>query len=137
MSVPLHPRIVAAGVLVLLAAASCGPPPPQALTDLPPCSALRRQVCGPQGQCDSVPSSSDDCLRCKSRLCRYVKVLEADNNQPVCMVEMRARPEYPICQAPPPLPTIPPPPVLVRVQCERECYPFPTPPEPPPPEDQF
>jgi hypothetical protein len=132
-------RLPAAAVAVWMAlGAACGVPPvPEEPADLVPCTALRRQVCGSQDECVAPGPTADDCDRCKSRLCRYVRTLEADQNQPVCLAEFRTRPEYPVCRAPKPLPTLAPPPLVVRVQCERECSLIPAPPEPPPPEDQF
>lgn len=123
--------------LALNAWAACGPPPPQSPTDLPPCSALRRQVCGTADECVAAEPWEDSCEHCKARLCRYVRTLETDNNQLVCLAEMRTRPEYPMCRAPDPLPTLQAPPLVTRVQCEKECSPLPDLPEPPPPEDQF
>ncbi|MEW5853262.1 MAG: hypothetical protein AB2A00_31060 [Myxococcota bacterium] len=118
---------LAALVLGLLLV-DCGPPP-QSVQDLPPCTMLRRQVCGPQDECVNPGPNPNSCEECKARLCAFVRSLEARNEQAVCLVEWRSNPEYPLCRAPSPLPTLPPPPFLDRVQCEAECSPIPYPPK--------
>ena len=90
---------------------------------------LRRQVCGVDDACRDVGEDASRCDRCKSRLCALVRRWEADRQEAVCAVEARAKPEYPTCRAPEPLPTLPPPPFITRVQCEQECS---LPPWPPP-----
>lgn len=107
--------------------AACAPLPEEP-ADLLPCTMLRRQVCGAQDEC-VAPPNPNTCDECKARLCAFVRSLEARNEQAVCVVESRSNPEYPVCRAPDPLPTLPPPPFLDRVQCEAECSPVPYPPK--------
>lgn len=121
-------RAAVSVVIALLCA--CAPPPPEEPEDLLPCTALRRQICGANDECVNPPDP-DDCMTCKRDLCTRVREFEADNQQGLCLLEFRARPQYPICKAPDPLPTIPPPPFIVSVLCERQCSPIPYPPLPP------
>lgn len=102
-----------------------------ALEDLPPCAMLRRKVCGEHDECADPGHKPSECESCKAELCAYVKGLEDDGQQLTCLMEYRARPEYPLCTAPEPLPTIPPPPFIYPVLCESECSLVPYPPKPP------
>lgn len=113
-----------------LHALGCGPPP-ESTDDGRPCAMLRRRVCGERDECRGRGDSGDGCLRCKSGLCDYVLSLERDHLEANCAVEYRARPEYPLCEAPFGMPNVPPPPFLYPVQCEAECSLVPYPPAPP------
>ena len=107
----------------------CGPLP-ERVEDLAPCASLRRQVCGARNEC-ADGAALNACDGCKGRLCHRVLDWESHGQQAVCEVESRSRPQYPLCRAPAPLPTIPPPPFIVDVQCEAECSPIPYPPKAP------